>query len=397
MTLLSTDAARHAWDRHVRALNEAHATWLDSPWTASDLERNRALFQVLSSQHIGFNTFVTPRQDFPYFSKSTMHHPIAFSWGDCCPDFHYQWCFIDGAGTYRITGRRGTRRWSEFHLQAEFWGDPQFRQMGVYDLDDFTTAADGTFEIILSSTPHAGNWIGLDTTRHNLMIVVRDAMYEWSNDTPTSLHIDTLDCSEKRRHVAELDLGARLDKLSSFLITSATHWVNRNIQIVAEAGVNRFWEGAEKALGGIQHAAYQFMLFDIGEGDALIIEADAPATAKFWAVQLSDLCHQTIDYLNHQSSLNASQIAVDPDGKARFVLAHSDPGVANWLDTGGNLRGIVMWRWVHADIAPLPSVQKTALAEARQYLHPETPEVSLQQRRDTVAARCAGIRRMYGM
>ena len=35
----------------------------------------------------------------------------------------------------------------------------------------------------------------------------------------------------------------------------------------------------------------------------------------------------------------------------RFVIAHRDPGVANWLDTAGHRHGTVGVRWVGPDVA----------------------------------------------
>ena len=38
---------------------------------------------------------------------------------------------------------------------------------------------------------------------------------------------------------------------------------------------------------------------------------------------------------NRQSSLNGHQAVLDPDGVFRAVISARDPGVPNWLDTGG--------------------------------------------------------------
>ena len=45
---------------------------------------------------------------------------------------------------------------------------------------------------------------------------------------------------------------------------------------------------------------------------------------------------ETIDYANHQSSLNGFQAVLDDDGVFRAVVSARDPGVANWLDTAGH-------------------------------------------------------------
>jgi len=386
------------WKRHLAGLDETRDIWLGSPWAEDEQERARAMMQVISTAHVAFNIGTSPRTNFPYFDKHPFHHPIAYTWGLCCPDFHYRHAFVDGARTYRIRGRHGAGHWSEVHLMAGFWGDPDYVQLGQWDLKDFETAADGSFEIILSATRHDGNWIELDPDRHNNMIVFRDVIYDWSVDAATELEIEPISPDGPSiGYIGEQDLYNRIDKATTFALTSAKHWVQRAKDIVEDVGFNRFWEGREASLGGIQHAAYHFMLFSIEPGDALLIEVDAPKSARFWGLQTADLCQQTLDYMNHQSSLNAFQTQVDPDGKARYVLSLEDPGVPNWIDTAGVRRGIAAWRWVGTDPVPQSTVVKVPLAEVRRHVHAETPAVSPEERRAVVAGRRAGIRRLYGL
>jgi hypothetical protein len=53
----------------------------------------------------------------------------------------------------------------------------------------------------------------------------------------------------------------------------------------------------------------------------------------------------SLDYINHQTSLTASQARTDPDGMIRYVISERDPGVANWLERTGHRRGYVQLRW----------------------------------------------------
>jgi hypothetical protein len=48
---------------------------------------------------------------------------------------------------------------------------------------------------------------------------------------------------------------------------------------------------------------------------------------------------------------------VDDDGKVRVVVAHQDPGVANWLDTAGHSEGPIILRCVRTDTAPVPTTR----------------------------------------
>jgi len=60
-----------------------------------------------------------------------------------------------------------------------------------------------------------------------------------------------------------------------------------------------------------------------------------------------------VDYANHQSSLNGHQ-AVDDDGVFRAVPRPVSRR-GHWLDTGGNQQGAMIFRWLRAADAPVPS------------------------------------------
>ena len=52
------------------------------------------------------------------------------------------------------------------------------------------------------------------------------------------------------------------------------------------------------------------------------------------------------DFANHQTSLNLTQAHVDADDRVRLVVAATDPGVPNWIDTEGRPFGLVFWRFM---------------------------------------------------
>ena len=53
----------------------------------------------------------------------------------------------------------------------------------------------------------------------------------------------------------------------------------------------------------------------------------------------------SLDYINHQTSLNGTQAQKDPDGKIRIVVADQSPGVTNWIETLGHRKGYLQFRW----------------------------------------------------
>ena len=84
--------------------------------------------------------------------------------------------------------------------------------------------------------------------------------------------------------------------------------------------------------------------FDLRPDQALVITL--PVTdAPYLGFQLGSLWYISLDYINHQTSLNATQAQADPDGKVRIVVADQNPGVTNWVETLGHRRGFLQFRW----------------------------------------------------
>ena len=77
--------------------------------------------------------------------------------------------------------------------------------------------------------------------------------------------------------------------------------------------------------------------YELTPDQALIITL--PMTdAPYLGFQLGSLWYISLDYINHQTSLNGTQAQADPDGKIRIVVADRNPGVTNWVETLGHAR-----------------------------------------------------------
>ena len=96
--------------------------------------------------------------------------------------------------------------------------------------------------------------------------------------------------------------------------------------------------------------------WEIAPDEALVIEVEPPE-GLYWSYSLGNPWWETIDYGSHQSSLNGHQATVDDDGVLRTVIAHEDPGVANWLDTAGHSVGPIILRCVRTETAPVPTTR----------------------------------------
>ena len=106
------------------------------------------------------------------------------------------------------------------------------------------------------------------------------------------------------------------------------------------------------------HQAY----FDIDEDEALVVEV-MPPDCEYWMIALHNHWMETLDYVHHQATLNCHSAQLEADGSVRFVVAHRDPGIPNWLDTAGHRHGTVGVRWVGPDVIDvLPTTRVVELA-----------------------------------
>src|SRR3546814_5197748 len=99
----------------------------------------------------------------------------------------------------------------------------------------------------------------------------------------------------------------------------------------------------------------------LGPDDAAILEYD-PAGAGYAAVQLTEWLYRSRDYHRIQSSLTAAQSAIDRDGRIRLVIARRDPGVWNWLDTGGHEHVFSILRRSEEHTSELQSLMRISYA-----------------------------------
>jgi len=150
--------------------------------------------------------------------------------------------------------------------------------------------------------------------------------------------------------------------------------------------------------GGQSSNVFSGGVFALGPEEALVIETRAPVAPEYSGFHLSDLWGQSLDCGSHQSSLNGAQAELDADGALRFVVAHRDPGVANWLDTTGLPQGYLTARWTYPRLPeqlPAVRVSKVDFAAIRASLPAGARSVSVEERRARIAARQAHLQRRY--
>lgn len=192
--------------------------------------------------------------------------------------------------------------------------------------------------------------------------------------------VDRIDVPSRAGRRTAADLDQKMRMIARYVENTPERWLDHvnKLPVNALEFTNYGFATKQKYIEG---------RLDFRTDEALIVETEIPKVCRYWSIGLSDMMFATLDWVNNQSSLDRGQARLDTDEKLRLVIAHSDPGVPNWLDTVGRSRGEIGVRWYECGASPLPTVRKVPLADIRKYLPVDTPTVTADQRNLILRAR----------
>lgn len=309
------------------------------------------------------------------------------------PDFIYGAARIDGSGIYRLSGQRGDGVFIFIDLVAGGLGPMEQLgpSVGMIDLDACTLGPGGAFDILVSGERpdgHTGDWFPLDPRA--VTIGLRHAYYNWGVGRELRIAIERVDRPVGGAPMPAAEIVHRLDRLSAFVERYAGFALGYGQRQRAQGFINSLEYDDWAGRGGVAGQHYYQGIFRLEAGQAMIIDTAMPDQVRYWNVQLNDPLWNTIDWINHQSSLNGGQAVLDSDGRFRAVIAIDDPGVPNWLDPAGWLEGSLMLRWTGASSGPEPVLKIVPAAEIRAHLPSDTPVVTPEQRDEALRRRRRG-------
>lgn len=152
--------------------------------------------------------------------------------------------------------------------------------------------------------------------------------------------------------------------------------------------------------GGMSTNLYAGTIAALEPEEALLVENWIPTPPQYVGLQLGNLWGESLEYASRVGSRNGSQVHVDSDGRIRWVVAHRDPGVRNWVDTSGHPEVFVAPRWAYSETPekkdwPQVSCRKVRLDELRQHLPADTPDFSAEERRVEIAVRQRHVQKRF--
>ena len=432
---------RAAWDEMIARLERARDA-IDDPALYPPPATNRNLaegYRYLAGFVFGAIERALIDSRFPYFRRAIQ--PVDKATIDNA-DAIYLCAPLDPEATYRITGRAAdTRHWRGetpapsgrkaphyviFEATTAYAGDsgkleelsPAVRtNTGSLDSAKLRVEPDGSFEILVAPEAprgYGGNFIPTKRkefeARH---LVLRELFEDWEREDALELRSACVDT--EGAHPAPLDAAtaaAQLRRIGDIVDNQMRFW-NEFYAVILETYEDVNGDGkrfmprndmnppnfASIATGGGQTTnLYSGGVFELGPDETLIIETRVPVKPAYNGFHLSNLWGESLDYSNHVTSLSAQQVVADADGAVRYVVAHRDPGVPNWLDTTGLREGFMALRWTYSqkpDALPTVTVTKVGFDDVRRHLPAATARVSAEQRRAQIAVRQAHVQRRY--
>lgn len=280
------------------------------------------------------------------------------------PDNVYLAAPVKGALTYRIRGTRGTVHYLGFGSQAGGYGKTgSLDTTGYLDAGDLVLDPDGRFEIIASAERPDGtvNWLRM--APETSMIQVRQTRVDHRNEVLAQVEIERIDGQPAPRPITPQRVGKALEGVTFFVTATSAMFAAwaEDFRKVPNT-LPRFDPDKALAAGGDPNIAYYHGWFELAEDEALVVDVTPPA-CDFWNFQLANYWLESLDYRFHQVHLNQGTALSRPDGSVRMVVAATDPGVPNWLDTCGHSHGTMCVRWVGASEFPTPHTRVVTLGD----------------------------------
>lgn len=134
---------------------------------------------------------------------------------------------------------------------------------------------------------------------------------------------------------------------------------------------------------GLESAVVTGGNFDLDPGEALVLKLPN-VDAAYSGIELMNVYGGALPYVMAQTTLNDTQAFHSDDGYTYYVVSATNPGVANWLDTGGLTTGEIFARYENvtdrADAIGLGvTAQVVPVGDIAQYLPTDTPAVSPEE------------------
>ncbi len=320
--------------------------------------------------------------------RSDPLHPVLFDLQDEYkkllvdnPDVHYTFCVLDDQHSYRLVGFRGECAYLGMTFGTAFGQGPVGGRTGTQTqthIDEFELGPNGEVDILIAPeaqmpNPRPRNSVLLQPGTAQLAI--RETYFEKSPEKFARLRVDLVPQPGEEVSppiLSSEELAPKLEFAAMFLA-----FIGKNaIAMWNDAGSNMNTFGGQSGAAHVEaqedemrthtnaEMTYHGGRFKLEEGEALVVTVHEPDKPfLYWGLTLTSPWGESFDYRYTTTALNNKTATRGDDGTWRLVIAPTDPGVTNWLDTGGRREGYMLVRWVLADGPPHPSAEVVQMVD----------------------------------
>lgn len=296
----------------------------------------------------------------PFFQR--MDTPARKVGGDN-PDAEYDLAAIDGHYDYRISGNIGSVSYLSFTVSGGQGMIPRYMAGYIGD-DDLQADENGDFTLWLSkeAPDKPGAWVEIPEDASS--ILVRQYIADRKVEVLADYKIEAIGENLPPLEPPSDELIARNIAATAYAFLKLTT-LHKTVLPEMLQMPNSFIRATSENLGGEISGSeniYMIMHYQIADDEALIVTVEPPES-RYWNLTWESIWHETPDYLHRPVSRTLAEATPDADGKIRFVVAHKDPGVDNWIDTIRHNRGFLTFRWLEVEGVEKPTVRKVSYAD----------------------------------
>ncbi len=348
------------------------------------------------------------------------------------PDTIYRFMGVNETSSYVITGR---------FTGQEMPADTSFSVLtglsgttaSVLTGRELVVNPDGSFTITVSGSPTGPGPNHIQLTSDATLIAVRNTLSDWNEQDPMSLSIERVSGPPDslfaqlggfdvpfigplvtsnplltslvslipplpdpppllRGAVTAVIMALGLQMESTYIsvaTTDPTTGARRQPNVLTNPTSN-----AQFLATQLQSAGY----FQLNDDQALVVTID-PGNAGYFVVPVTNDWTITNNYWDQQTSLNNAQADKNADGTYTIVISPTDPGVWNWVSTGGLNQGTIAIRFQDLDptssAVPTVSSQVVPLDQLAGVLPAGTVYATPQDRLDQIALRKSGFNNRF--
>jgi hypothetical protein len=323
------------------------------------------------------------------------------NWGLGNPDNLYLIAEIEESAEYVISGERGSCDTFVVEVRTGIGrrdDDVHSKSLCFIDADQLDLRPDGRFTLHLGGAARPGNYLPLPPGATT--ISVRATFADWSTESIGPFMIERLgpppppvprpsseEMDAKFERVADI-----IGRLGRFNDATAKDWRKK-------APVNAFPPaGTDITLAAFPGQRSSTAQFQLDEPDDVLVITLAKPPCRYLGFSTGHLDWYTnLDFNNRQTSLNSAQAHLSSDGVYRYVISAEDPGIPNWIDTGGRSRGFMFFRCQGLQTPSLeqPTATLTKFHKVLEHFPADEPRVSPDQRRESLKRRRLAVQRRH--